>query len=131
MNTALLVFLGGGLGSLARYGAGRLVWHLSGAPAAGGFPWGTFTVNVLGCLALGALAGYAEQRAISDPARAFLSVGLLGGFTTYATFNQETLALWESRGAGAAGGYVLAMVAVCLAAGWCGGAAARRAFAAG
>lgn len=122
MSAALLVFLGGGLGSLARFGMGRLV----GTPSTGGFPWATFAVNVIGSFALGVLVGYAAQRATSDWPRTFLGIGVLGGFTTYSTFNQESLALLEARGPLVAGGYVLATVTVCLAAGWCGGVIVRR-----
>lgn len=123
MSAALLVFLGGGLGSLARFGLGTLV----GRTPSGGFPWATFAVNVIGSFALGALVGYAAVRATTDWPRTFLGIGVLGGFTTYSTFNQESLALVEARGPLAAGGYVLATVTVCLAAGWCGGVLVRRA----
>ncbi len=121
MSTLLLVFLGGGIGSLARYGVGRWI----GPPLAGSFPWATFAVNVVGSLVIGALIGFALQRGISDAMRAFLAVGVLGGFTTYSSFNAETLALFEERGPLAAGGYVLATLAVCLVAGGCGGWIAR------
>ncbi len=125
MNAALLVFLGGGLGSLARFGVGRLL-HPGSIE---GFPWPTFTVNVLGSIALGAFAGFAAQRDDLESARAFIAVGLLGGFTTYSTFNLDTLKLLEARGPAVAGGYALATVVVCLAAGWCGGWIMRRALA--
>lgn len=123
MSAVLLVFLGGGLGSLARFGVGLCV----GRPENGGFPWATFAVNVVGSFALGVLTGYATQRATTDWPRTFLGIGVLGGFTTYSTFNQESLALFDSRGPVAAGGYVLATVTLCLFAGWCGGVLARRA----
>lgn len=125
MNAALLVFLGGGLGSLARFGVGRWI----GPHTTDGFPWHTFAVNVLGSLMFGAWIGFAAQREASDATRSFLAIGLLGGFTTYSSFNQETLTLLEQRGAAAAGGYALAMFAACLAAGWCGGWCVRRALA--
>jgi CrcB protein len=125
VNAALLVFLGGGLGSLARYGVGRLL-HPGSVE---GFPWPTFVVNVVGSLALGVLVGFAAQREASEALRTFLAVGVLGGFTTYSTFNLDTLALFDQRGALVAGGYVVATVTVCLAAGWCGGWAARQVWA--
>jgi CrcB protein len=124
VSAALLVFLGGGLGSLARFGVGLLL----GRPGDGAFPWATFTVNLVGSFALGILAGYAAQRATTDWPRTFLGIGVLGGFTTYSTFNQETLALVDARGPMAGGGYVLATVTACLVAGWCGGVLARRTF---
>jgi CrcB protein len=121
VSAALLVFVGGGLGSLARYGVGRWL----GPAQAGSFPWSTFAVNVAGSLLLGALAGWSVQREVGESARAFLAIGLLGGFTTYSSFNAETLALFGQRGVAAAGGYVLATVVACLAAGLAGAAAAR------
>jgi len=61
--------------------------------------------------------------------RTFLAVGVLGGFTTYSTFNLDTRALFDQRGALAAAGYVVATVALCLATAWCGGWAARQVWA--
>ena len=58
------------------------------------FPFGTFVVNVVGCLCIGVLNGVAETRQIIGPElRLFLMIGLLGGFTTFSTFGYETLAL--------------------------------------
>ena len=122
VSAAVLVFLGGGLGSLARYGIARCF----GQHATGTIPWHTFAVNLVGSLLLGALVGYAATREVSESARAFLAVGLLGGFTTYSTFNMETLALFEQRGATTAAGYVLGTVLLCLVAGWSGGFIAHR-----
>ena len=126
MNAALLVFLGGGLGSLARYGVSALASRLGAVPPPGAFPWSTFAVNAIGSLALGVLLGASAERAPSDSARAFLGVGVLGGFTTYSTFNHETLALLDARGAAVAAGYVLSTVATCLVLGCAGAALARR-----
>ncbi len=79
----LLIAIGGALGSVARY-----LFSLSVQRAAGTlFPVGTFAVNVVGCLAFGAIAGATEQRVQLDPAvRMLLLVGLLGGFTTFSTY---------------------------------------------
>ncbi len=114
---ALLVTIGGGLGTLSRWGVGRWVQARVESP----FPWHTFAVNVIGCFALGALAGYAAERDVGMRTRLFVAVGLLGGFTTYSSFNLETMLLFDQRGPLAAGGYVLATVTLCLAAGWLGG----------
>jgi CrcB protein len=122
MSAALAVFLGGGLGSLARFGIARWI----GAPASSGFPWPTLLVNVLGSLALGMLAGYAAHRPLSTESQAFLAIGVLGGFTTYSSFNQETLQLWARSGPVVAGGYVLAMLVACLAVGAAGAWIARQ-----
>ncbi|WP_399934048.1 fluoride efflux transporter CrcB [Streptomyces kanamyceticus] len=59
------------------------------------FPWGTFTVNVVGCLVLGVLAGAVSAGAASASAQLFLGTGLCGALTTYSTFSYETLRLVE------------------------------------
>ena len=87
----LLVGGGGALGAIARYGVGGLV-HRN--PALAGFPFGTLTVNLVGCLLIGLGAGLADARqAIGPEARLFLVVGVLGGFTTFSSFGYETVAL--------------------------------------
>jgi CrcB protein len=91
LANALLVGCGGFLGSLLRYGLGSLVHRT--LPMAT-FPHGTLAVNLLGCAAIGALAGLADSRQLLSPQlRAFAMIGLLGGFTTFSTFGYETFAL--------------------------------------
>ncbi|MCB9537949.1 MAG: fluoride efflux transporter CrcB [Myxococcales bacterium] len=91
MLSVLAVFVGGGLGAAARYGvtlAFRRLW-----PHAA-LPWGTFAVNVAGCLALGLLAVVLADRVVVSPAaRLGLTTGFLGGLTTFSTFGQETVGL--------------------------------------
>ncbi len=88
MRDLLLVGSGGFLGSVARYYLSGAVLHASGAAR---FPWGTLTVNTLGCLVIGALAGVAEHLHVFSPAtRLLLFTGFLGGFTTYSAFAYET-----------------------------------------
>ncbi|MBX3132859.1 MAG: fluoride efflux transporter CrcB [Gemmatimonadaceae bacterium] len=83
---------GGAFGSLLRFSVGRLL-----PVAAGTLPWSTLAINVLGSLALGALAGAGFDRPDASPAlRAFLGVGLLGGFTTFSTFSLETVSLFHA-----------------------------------
>ena len=91
MKALLLVALGGGLGSAARWGATGLTlqhtldWR---------FPAGTFAVNILGCAVAGALAGLSERFGLLSPdARLFLFTGILGGFTTFSAFGLETVLL--------------------------------------
>jgi CrcB protein len=91
LANALLVGCGGFLGSLLRYGLGSLVHR---ALPMATFPHGTLAVNLVGCLAIGALAGLADSRQMfSPPLRAFTFIGVLGGFTTFSTFGYETFAL--------------------------------------
>jgi len=86
----LLIATGGALGSVARYLFSSLVYRL--VPSL--FPFGTFAVNVAGCVAFGLLVGAAQQRvALAPGGRAFLLIGVLGGFTTFSTFAFETFQL--------------------------------------
>jgi CrcB protein len=87
MDKALFVGAGGFIGSILRY------W-VSGAIQQGNpsFPYGTLAVNLIGCLVIGFLSQLAELRGVFTPeARAFVFVGILGGFTTFSTFGNETM----------------------------------------
>ena len=88
MATALWVAIGGAVGSLARYG-------VTGAIGDSRHPWATVTVNLIGSLLLGLLIGL---WGFSDPSarRVGLTVGLLGGFTTFSTFALDFVQLWEN-----------------------------------
>jgi len=91
MLTLALVGFGGLIGASSRYAVGRWVNDMAGNPA---FPYGTLAVNVVGCLLIGVLAGLAATRTILGvDTRAFLIVGVLGGFTTYSAFGLETVEL--------------------------------------
>jgi CrcB protein len=86
----ILVAVGGALGTMARYGMEDLV-HRYMPPF---FPAGTFAVNTLGCLIFGVIVSLADERFVIGPAgRAFLLVGICGGFTTFSTFTFETFGL--------------------------------------
>jgi CrcB protein len=88
---AAVVGSGGFLGALARYGLSGLVHRQAPLTT---FPYGTLLVNLLGCLLIGVVAGYAESRQLFGPeVRAFILIGVLGGFTTFSTFGYETLAM--------------------------------------
>lgn len=107
MSAWVAVALGGALGSVARHLAMAAVARWLG-PA---FPWGTLAVNVLGSFAMGAIVGLAEAAWRPSPElRAFLSVGVLGGFTTFSTFSLDAAALLERGEAGLAAAYVGASV---------------------
>ena len=118
LRNLLLVGGGGFLGSVARYLLGGLVLRATGAPR---FPLATLTVNVTGCLAIGAIAGLAERAHLFSPAaRLFLITGLLGGYTTFSAFAYETFFLAREHAWVSAPANVLAQVAIGLAAVWIG-----------
>jgi CrcB protein len=103
----LWVALGGALGSMARWALSGAVQRWSGSA----FPWGTFAVNVLGSLLIGAVAALALERAlVPPPARLFLVTGVLGGFTTFSALSYETFALLRDGQWLAAAGYALGSV---------------------
>ena len=88
---ALLVGTGGFAGAILRYALGGVV-HRNFPLAT--FPYGTLTVNLLGCLLIGAIGGFADSRQVFAPElRTFALIGVLGGFTTFSTFGFETFAM--------------------------------------
>jgi CrcB protein len=80
-----LVFVGGGLGSVARYGVGLLL-----QPWAPRFPLATLLANVAACLLLGVLTGLQMRGQLDEPRRLLLATGFCGGFSTFSTFTNET-----------------------------------------
>jgi CrcB protein len=117
MIRILLIGCGGFLGSAARYLLSGLVQERAGLA----FPAGTLCVNVLGCLAIGALSEAAETRgAFSPDTRAFLMVGILGGFTTFSAFGNETINMMREGDRALAGLNVLSQVTLGLGAVWAG-----------
>ncbi|MER6081121.1 fluoride efflux transporter CrcB [Streptomyces sp. NPDC001833] len=105
----LLVVLGAMVGAPLRYLTDRAVQARHDSV----FPWGTFVVNVTGCLILGLLTGAASAGAASPHLQLLLGTGLCGALTTYSTFSYETLRLTETG----AGLYAAANVVASLAAG--------------
>lgn len=106
MLDCLAVGLGGFVGSVLRYLAGRLPLQ---SPE--GFPYVTLMINVLGSFAIGLIAAVAAKHADIDPRLVlFLRVGLCGGFTTFSTFSSETFSLLRAGSYGGAAAYVLLSV---------------------
>lgn len=112
----------GAVGSGARYLIGLWAFERFGA----GFPYGTLIVNVIGSFALGIVVQVAAASAWSPEWRGAVVIGLLGGFTTYSSFNQETLAMLSHGAAGAAVLNIVITVITGLAAGWLGLVLARQ-----
>ena len=111
MPTFMWVALGGALGSAARYGVNIWSARLFGSD----FPWHTFIVNVVGCFVMGLLVELmALKLNIGNDTRAFLTTGILGGFTTFSAFSIDFALLVERKSYGAAAAYGAGSVALSL-----------------
>ena len=116
MKQALLVGLGGFIGSIGRYKLGGIILHQS---TSWRFPLSTFVVNVLGCFVIGALAALVEQRDLfSAGTRLFLFTGVLGGFTTFSAFSYEGMFLLRRGEIATAAAYAGLSVVCGFAAVW-------------
>lgn len=125
MMQAFLVFLGGGLGAVARWAFGLTAARWLGTAC----PWGTLGVNVLGSFAMGlvmaALIRGGTMSAGAENWRLFLATGILGGFTTFSAFSLESAGMIEAGNWGQAGFYGLTSVVVSIAALFAGMALGR------
>jgi CrcB protein len=115
MRTILAVAAGGALGAVARYGIGG--WFQQATRS--DFPWGTMLVNVTGSLVLGFLMVWLRATTASVEVRTLLTVGALGGYTTFSTLTYETAAMfqegeWRRAGFYALGSLVLGLVALMM-----------------
>ena len=93
MGKLLLAGIGGFIGSTLRYAATGYVQQLSRSI---NFPYGTLAVNLIGCFIIGFLSQLVESRGIfTAESRTFVFIGILGGFTTFSAFGNETMNLWR------------------------------------
>lgn len=122
MNHIIAIAAGGAVGALLRFWVSTGIYSLLGR----GFPYGTLTVNVLGCWLMGFLSVFMLERIPSVEWRAALLIGVLGAFTTFSTFSLETLNLLENGEASKALLNIFISISVCLFATWLGMLLARQ-----
>ena len=113
MAAYLAIAIGGALGSMARYATGIYVGRWLGTA----FPWGTLLINIFGSFLIGVFAeSFALRWDASPSTRVFLVVGICGGYTTFSTFSLDIVTLINRGELLAAGAYILASVALGVAA---------------
>jgi len=118
----VLIALGGGLGSVLRYWVGSTVGGRLGVR----FPFGTLVVNLTACLVIGfALTWFGERAEISPAWRYLFAVGFIGAYSTFSTYEWETLSTLRSGAFALASLYAVGSMVIGLAAVWCGAALAE------
>jgi CrcB protein len=123
ISTYLWIALGGALGSMARFWLAAFVAEIMGPQ----FPWGTILINIVGSFVIGYFAkfsGPGGRLVASFNARAFVMVGICGGFTTFSAFSLQTLDLARENDWAQAGANIVLSVVMCLLAVWAGHALA-------
>jgi CrcB protein len=110
MKIIIAIGTGSFIGGVLRY----FITHLVQGRFLSAFPFGTLTVNIVGCLLIGLVAGAADKNILSPEWRLFLATGLLGGFTTFSAFSVETVGLLRDGHLWQASAYVLVSVFVGL-----------------
>ena len=117
MQKYLLIALGGALGSVARYWVGSTVAGRMGTR----FPYGTFVINLTACVIIGFSLTYLGKRAGLNPAwRYFIPIGFIGAYSTFSTYEWETLSTLRSGAFALAALYAIGSLILGLAAVWCG-----------
>ena len=116
MAKIFLAGIGGFIGSVLRYSVSGFVQDLSRSID---FPYGTLAVNLIGCFAIGFLSQLAETRGFfTAETRTLIFIGVLGGFTTFSAFSNETINLWREGESLLATINVAAHLVLCLGAVW-------------
>ena len=115
MKAYLLIAIGSGLGGVARHWLSTLIAARLDSP----FPWPTFLVNVTGSALIGVVLATSDAH-LSPAAKQFLTVGVLGGFTTFSAFSGQTLQLLHGGKPAVALAYAAASVIACVLGCWLG-----------
>ena len=116
MAKLFLAGMGGFIGSVLRYSVSGFVQDLSRNID---FPYGTLAVNLIGCFAIGFLSQLAETRGFfTAETRTLIFIGVLGGFTTFSAFSNETINLWREGESLLATINIAAHLVLCLGAVW-------------
>lgn len=122
MEKYLFVGVGGFVGSVCRYGLSGLLYRVLGDR----FPYGTLAVNVLGCFSIGLFMTLFVGRWLVQPnLRLFLTIGILGGFTTFSTFSFETVELFKGGNVYLGCLNVVGSLFFCLGSTWAGSAVGK------
>lgn len=122
MQKYLLIALGGGLGSMARYWVGSTIGSRMGVR----FPYGTLAVNMTACAVIGFALTWFSHRAEINPAWLYLfAIGFIGAYSTFSTYEWETLSALRSGAFALAAIYAVGSLLLGLAAVWCGAALAE------
>lgn len=116
IKTLLLIGTGGFAGSISRYLLTKFIatkWPMA-------FPWGTFSVNIIGCFLIGIIMGMSFQSSISTQTRLLLATGFCGGFTTFSTYSLEIFELYQRGEAGISMLYLFASILAGFLSVWLG-----------
>ncbi len=116
MRIVLFIGIGSFIGGILRY----LLSQLIQTRVLTVFPYGTLTVNIIGCFLIGVVFGIAERSGLSNEWRLFLATGVLGGFTTFSAFSYESISMIRDGQAGPALLYIASSVVLGLLATWAG-----------
>ena len=117
MERFLYIGVGGFIGSVCRYGLSSMLYRVLGDR----FPYGTLAVNIIGCFTIGFLMTLFETRFLVQPyLRLFITIGILGGFTTFSTFSYETIEILKGGNITLGVLNILGSVLLCLVATWLG-----------
>ncbi len=116
MRIAFFIGIGSFIGGVMRYLISQAIQNKLNY----GFPYGTLTINIVGCFLIGILFGFAERSGLSNEWKLFLATGVLGGFTTFSAFSYESIYLFRDGQLASAFIYIACSISIGLLATWAG-----------